>query len=142
MLLPIGSVFMRVFYLILSIIVLTVQGCATNPSQTSQQDGTSKPIGGLISFDTPFSGGSSSTDKETKKSTSSFNFGKLLSGNNDSSEDVKYGLFMTKETTLKNLLRQESLMKPIVCSLSIRLNSLNQNLLLQENSILRSTTQS
>jgi|GEM_PF-160198 S1-C subfamily serine protease len=104
MLLPIGSVFMRVFYLILSIIVLTVQGCATNPSQTSQQDGTSKPIGDLISFDTPFSGDSSSTDKETKKSTSSFNFGKLLSGNNDSSEDVKYGLFYDQGDHLKELV--------------------------------------
>jgi serine protease Do len=95
---------MRVFYLVLSIIVLTVQGCATNPSQTSKQDDTSKSIGDSISLDTLFSGGNNSADTEVKKATDGFNFGKLLSGNSDSSEDVKYGLFYDQGDHFKELV--------------------------------------
>lgn len=95
---------MKAFYLILSIIVLTLKGCATNPSQTSQQNDASKSVGDSISFDTLLSGVSNSADTENKKPTDGFNFGKLLSGNNDSSEDVEYGLFYDQGDHFKELV--------------------------------------
>ena len=101
---------MRAVYLVLAIIFLTIQGCATNPSPTSSQDTTEKSTGSSINFGGLFAAGNSS-DKETNKPASSFNLGKLLSGNDKSSGDVNYGLFYDQGDHLKELVSERKFKK-------------------------------
>ena len=94
---------MRVFYLVLSIIVLSVQGCATNPSQKSSQNTVEKPTSTPFDFGGLLSNNSTESDKKTGKGLS---FGKMLSGNDGSSEDVNYGLFYDQGDHLKELVAE------------------------------------
>ena len=95
---------MRVVYLVLAIFFLTIQGCVTNPGQTSSQSTTEKSTDRSINLGDIFSAGNNGADKEIKKSTSGFNLGKLLSGNSESSKEVKYGLFYDQGDHLKELV--------------------------------------
>jgi hypothetical protein len=99
---------MRVVYLVLAIIFLTIQGCATNPGQTSSQDTTAKPTNSPFNFGGLFSNNSTGAGK---KSETEFNLGKLLSGNDKSSGDVNYGLFYDQGDHLKELVSERKFKK-------------------------------
>ncbi len=91
---------MKFPYLLL-LVVLTIQSCATNPSQTSSKDTAAKSGGSPFDLGGFLSNGSAKADK---KSGAEFNLGKMLSGNDDSSKGVSYGLFYDQGDHLKELV--------------------------------------
>jgi serine protease Do len=96
------GVAMKISYVVL-LVILTVQGCATNPSQTSSKDTTAKSGNSSFDFGGIFS---NNVTKADKKTGTGFNLGKLLSGNNNSSKDVSYGLFYDQGDHLKELVAE------------------------------------
>jgi len=89
---------------LIAVIVLGVQGCATNPSQSTSTDVNNKEKTSSVDLGSLFTSGNQQGEKKTSKITSGFNFGKLLSGNDNDSKDVSYSLFYDQGDHLKELV--------------------------------------
>lgn len=98
---------MRGLYLIITIVLLSIQGCATNPAQDAQDKALNKDTNSSIGLGSLFSSEKQTEVAKSQKSTGEFSFGKLLSGNTKDSKDVSYGLFYDQGDHLKELVESK-----------------------------------